>query len=303
LSTVRFFFFFFTGALLTFNIAQAEFVIPPPPSDYIHDGAGLLSQGVHAQLAARLSQLDTQSGVQLLIATFPSLQDEAIEDVSLRISESWGIGHKGRDQGLVLAVFLADRSIRIEVGYGLENTVTDARAHEIIENIIKPAFRQNQFEAGLQQAVDALITLAQSPSAAPPQNSVDPAAAGAKPKRPITLIFGAFLILGICFLVASKFNRRLLWSELLVSCVLILVLGAVLGLLAGLVYMFVLGGSTTARADTYSHGGAQHRGYFNPWLASSLMGALMGGRGGGGGFRGFSGGGGGFGGGGASGRW
>ncbi len=289
--------------ILLLATGHAEFRLPPPPAAYVHDGAGLLSPQGSQRLSVLLSNLDRQAGIQLVLATFPSLQGEVLEDVTMRLAEGWHVGRKQTDSGLLLAVFVQDKKMRIEVGYGLEDKVTDAKAQQVINQILAPAFKLGQYDEGLWQAALYL-----SQQVAPQPEDLQAASPGATQtlshsKRMGVPLLGLLAALLVFFALGSVFNRRLLWSELIVALIFVLTLGLI-GLILGLVYMFVLGGATTARAQSYGPGGVRRRGYFEPLLAAAMLSSMMGsGRHRGGGFGGFSGGGGGFGGGGASGGW
>ena len=104
-------------------------------------------------MEAILAESERATGVQMIIALFPSLGGESLEDYSIRLAQQWRIGQKALDNGLILLVFLQDRKVRVEVGYGLEPTVTDVVAGEIIRERIAPRFREGRYGAGLEAAV------------------------------------------------------------------------------------------------------------------------------------------------------
>jgi uncharacterized protein len=94
----------------------------------------------------------------MVIAIFPSLEGESLEDVSIRLAERWRVGQKGLDNGVILVVFAKDRKVRLEVGYGLEGAVPDAIAGQIIRDNLAPAFRGGRYAAGLEGAVNAVFS-------------------------------------------------------------------------------------------------------------------------------------------------
>ena len=114
----------------------------------------------------------------MVIAIFPSLEGESLEDVSIRLAEQWKVGRKGVDNGVVLVVFLKERKLRIEVGYGLEPVITDIVSAAIIRDAIAPRFREQRYAAGLEGAVDAVFarvdTKALSPARRSPARGVSP---------------------------------------------------------------------------------------------------------------------------------
>ena len=93
----------------------------------------------------------------MAIAIFPSLEGESLEDYAIRLAEQWRIGHKGLDNGLILLVFVRDRKVRFEVGYGLEATITDVVAARVIREGIAPRFREGRYAAGLEAAAAAVF--------------------------------------------------------------------------------------------------------------------------------------------------
>jgi uncharacterized protein len=104
----------------------------------------------------------------MVIAVFRSLEGESLEDFSIRLAERWRVGQRGLDNGAILLVFLAERRVRLEVGYGLEPVLPDAVASGIISEVIAPRFREGRYAAGLEGAVEAVFTRIQNPAAPPP---------------------------------------------------------------------------------------------------------------------------------------
>lgn len=99
----------------------------------------------------------------MAIAIFSSLQGENLEDFSVRLFERWRLGHKGRDDGVLLVVFVLDRRVRLEIGYGLEAVIPDAEAARIIREEIAPRFREGRYVEGLEAAVDAVFERIEPP--------------------------------------------------------------------------------------------------------------------------------------------
>ncbi|VDA99242.1 Beta-propeller domains of methanol dehydrogenase type [Olavius algarvensis spirochete endosymbiont] len=122
----------------------------------INDNAGLLSQASKNELEAYLAELERASGIQVALLTIPSLSGENIESYSFRVAEEWGLGDKEDDNGVLLLVALDERKIRIEVGYGLESVLTDAKSGFIIRNVIVPEFKKGNYSEGI---VEGLLTI------------------------------------------------------------------------------------------------------------------------------------------------
>lgn len=123
----------------------------------VNDYAGILSTQARQQLEARLAAEERQSGNQVVVAIFPSLEGESLEDVSVRLAERWRIGQKGLDNGVILVVFVKDRKLRIEVGYGLEGRLPDLVAGQIVRNEIAPQFREQRYAEGIDAGLTAIF--------------------------------------------------------------------------------------------------------------------------------------------------
>ena len=147
-----FFLFFLVGRLF-----GAE-VMPPTPRDHFNDYAGMVSPAVRTRLNEALVQFERNTSNQIVVAIYPTMQsDSSIEDYTVRVAQAWGVGQKDRKNGAVLFVFQQDRTIFLQVGYGLEGVLPDARAKQIIENEITPRFRNGDFEGGITAGVEAVL--------------------------------------------------------------------------------------------------------------------------------------------------
>lgn len=150
-----------TGLALIAVLSTARAAAPTPPSPAAHfnDYANYVPVDRARALDARLAQFERDTSNQLVVAIYPRLPGgTALEDYTVRAAQAWGVGQKKRDNGAVLFVFVADRALRIEVGYGLEGSLTDAVAHAIIENELKPNLRAGRPADALDAAVNAMIT-------------------------------------------------------------------------------------------------------------------------------------------------
>ena len=140
------------------NLVFGADPLPPRPTQYVVDSAGILSPQLVAALNQRLDAFERETSNQVLVATFPRIPEGyALEDFTQRTAEAWGVGQSKDDNGVVLFVFPNDRVTRIEVGYGLEGALPDVITKRIIENELLPAFRAGDFNTGVSRAVNAIF--------------------------------------------------------------------------------------------------------------------------------------------------
>jgi len=145
--------------LAAFGCGTADAAAPtfPALTGRVVDGAHVLDPATTSAIDAKLAALEAKTGRQLVVATLPSLQGYEIEDYGYQLGRAWGIGQKGSNNGALLIVAPNEHKVRIEAGYGLEGTLTDAVSRLIIENTILPRFRVNDFAGGIQRGVDDVI--------------------------------------------------------------------------------------------------------------------------------------------------
>jgi uncharacterized protein len=129
----------------------------PPLTGRIVDQANILNTEVRSRLDAKLAELETKSGTQLVVATLRSLDGYDIADYGYQLGRHWGIGQRGKNNGVLLIVAPSDRKVRIEVGYGLEGNLTDAVTRLIIDNSILPRFRAGDFAGGIERGSQDII--------------------------------------------------------------------------------------------------------------------------------------------------
>lgn len=128
----------------------------PELTGRVVDKANMLSPQVRQKLNSALAQLEDSDSTQIAVLTVPSLEGESIENFGIRVADQWKLGQKDKDNGVILIVSKEDRKIRIEVGYGLESTLTDTLAGLIIDNEISPRFKQGDFNGGIVAGVSAI---------------------------------------------------------------------------------------------------------------------------------------------------
>lgn len=146
--------------MLCLAVFAAE-VMPPVPARYFNDYAKVVTTATAAELNQRLEQFERDSSCQVVVAVFPKMQsDSSIEDYTVRVAQSWGVGQKGKNNGAVLFVFIQDHKMYLQVGYGLEGALPDALCKRIISDEIAPQFKAGNFTAGLTAGVNAILAAA-----------------------------------------------------------------------------------------------------------------------------------------------
>jgi uncharacterized protein len=128
----------------------------PAPQGYVSDFAGLLSASGRSLLENKLTRLESETGAEVAVVTVPDLGGTTVEDYAVRLFEQWGIGKQEEDNGILFLVALADRQMRIEVGYGLEPIITDGRAGRILDEDVVPSFQTGSYETGIIAGVNSI---------------------------------------------------------------------------------------------------------------------------------------------------
>ena len=284
-------------ALFLFQCFGALAIDVPELQGRVTDLAGILTPDQITGLDAKLQSFETTDSTQIAVVIIPSLEGESLEGYSIRVAEAWKIGQKGRDNGAILLVSMKDRAVRIEVGYGLESNLTDAKSSQIIRNEIVPRFRAGDYYGGIDAGVTAMIQTVRGLYQGNPNVEMRHSrrSSGSLFNLIIVLLFPLFWIL-------SSTGK---WG------------GGILGAGAGMLlpytlighslFLLLIGGAVGTIMGTFMgalvHAGAKSGrgpgGFGGPFFWGGGGGFGSGGFGGGG----FSGGGGGFGGGGSSGGW
>jgi uncharacterized protein len=166
----------------------------PALRGHVNDYAGLLPADRAQELEARLAAYEQRTGQQFTVLIVPTLGGDSIEDFAVRTYEHWKLGSKEKDEGLILLVAVKDRKMRIEVGYGLEGSITDALSSRVINEVMQPAFRGGDYAGGLDAAFAVLMH--QASGSAEPAPERQPVRKRAKPLiGPIVLPILFFLLL------------------------------------------------------------------------------------------------------------
>src|SRR6266480_3699395 len=152
--------------------------LPPVPERYFNDYAGVTSRREQYDLNERLAKFDKDTTNQVVVAIFPKMDsDLSLDEYTLRIANAWGVGHRDKLNGVVLFVFVSDRKMRIQVGYGLTGVLTDVLCEKILEQEIKPYFHKGDYGGGLAAGIDSILRIVgvQPASAASQMPGVTPA--------------------------------------------------------------------------------------------------------------------------------
>jgi uncharacterized protein len=279
---------FILAFMMVWAWQAAADVAVPLLTGRVVDQTGSLTAADIAALTGRLKDLETRKGSQIAVLIVPTTEPETIEQFSIRVAEAWKIGRKKIDDGALLVVAKNDRHLRIEVGYGLEGSLTDVTTKRIIDEEITPKFKAGDFAGGISAGLDRMIKVIDGeplPLPAPPHWQ-------SESRLDASALLNPFVLIGL--FAAGAILRAVLGR---------LAGATATGVVAGLVAWFIMGSIAVALlaagiAFVFFMFG-------NGTMSSGPSGRYGGGYSGGGSSSdsGFSGGGGSFGGGGASGSW
>jgi len=152
---------FILAVALLFAMAGPGRAAPTFPAlngQRVVDDAHVLSAATVSDLTGKLAALEQKNGDQVVVVTLPSLQGYEIEDYGYQLGRAWGIGQKGKDNGVIFIVAPNEHKVRIEVGYGLEPVMTDALSSVILQEQVLPKFRSGDVEGGVVAGTDAIIS-------------------------------------------------------------------------------------------------------------------------------------------------
>jgi uncharacterized protein len=197
------------GLILLFGFrAWAAEVIPPAPSEYFNDYAHVVSPQTASQLNTELENFERQSSDQILVAIYPKMQsDSSIEDYTVRVARAWHVGQKGKNNGAVLFVFIQDRAMFLEVGYGLEGVLPDALCKRIIDEQISPRFHSGDFDGGLTAGVRAILGAVKGEYQGTGTTVAERQYGHSDPDIVFVLVLVAFVLMFITFLRGGSFGR------------------------------------------------------------------------------------------------
>ena len=136
----------------------------------VNDFAGILTPAEREKLEARVLELRRKTGAQFAVVIIKSMEGGQIDDFANKLFAKWGVGQKGKNNGLLLLVAMQERKARVEVGYGLEPILPDALAGRVLDEQLFPAFKQRRYAQGLTQAVNRLAGIVERNEPASPQD-------------------------------------------------------------------------------------------------------------------------------------
>ncbi len=196
------------------------FAAPPAPTGLVTDAANVLDDAAEQAVLATLRDAEERTGAQIAVATVPSLEGSSIEDYAERLFRTWGIGQKGKDNGVLILVAPSDRQVRIEVGYGLEPVLPDGLAGAIIRESALPSFRSGDFPGGIRATAArvAAVVVTNHVLTAEEREALAGGGGGGRPPRfATTAFFSVFIGMGALALGAglrTKVIFMLLWGGL-----------------------------------------------------------------------------------------
>ncbi len=167
----------------------------PALTGRVVDDAGVLSASTQSELTGMLAEHERATGEQVVVVTLDSLQGHTIEDFGYQLGRHWGIGQKGKNNGVLLIIAPKERKVRIEVGYGLEGTLTDAASRTIIDNYILPSFKRGDFNAGVIAGTTSILKVL----GGNPLEMGEPATSGVSPIVAVLLSVLLIPLIGMTF--------------------------------------------------------------------------------------------------------
>lgn len=178
----------------------------PLPKGYVNDYADVLDSQQESALEEKLSEFDKKTTDQISVVTIDSTSPESIEEYSIHLADTWKVGQKGKDNGVLMVFAMKDRKMRNEVGRGLEDDLTDIESREIQDNIIKPYFKDGDYATGIDKGVDAVIASIQDAdeSASPSATVVS----DVKPEDIVAILVIMLIVAGVGGLLWLAFSEH-----------------------------------------------------------------------------------------------
>ena len=178
----------------------------PPLTERVVDNAGLLSSSEKEELSSCLESLEDTTGAQIAVLTVATLAGDSLESFGIRVADTWKLGQKDEDNGAILIVALAERKIRIEVGYGLEDKLTDMKCGLIIRNVIAPHFQNGDYGEGITAGVKNMVGIVADDADLVSKHVTNEAVP--TDVIPIAAFIVFFLINVLFAMISARYNRR-----------------------------------------------------------------------------------------------
>jgi uncharacterized protein len=188
--------FFLIAALSATGLSAQDFPPKPDPPRLVNDFTGTLSKSESAALEQKLVAYDDSTSTQIAVVMISTLDGYPIEDYAFSLGDTWGIGRKQKNNGVLVLIAKDDRQIFIATGYGMEGVMPDGLVKRIIENDIKPFFKEGRYYDGLNQGTDSMILLAAGEYTAESKSEI-------KENWPFFFVIGFFILMFILVLWAK----------------------------------------------------------------------------------------------------
>jgi len=183
---------------------QAAEVIPPKPAGYFNDYAGVVSKEAARRFNEQLAQFERDTSNQVVVAIFPTFSsNSSIQDFAQRTFQAWKVWQAGKNNGVVLFVFVREHQMWIQTGYGLEGALPDATCFDIMNNVIRPKFRAGDYTGGLEAGINAVIAATRGEYKGSGKTVAERRGNAGAPS------FLFFIIFVIALMVISRVMRRL----------------------------------------------------------------------------------------------
>jgi len=275
----------FPSKLFFVAVAAAQIAVPPLTAR-VTDLTGTLNAQQRSALEQPLAAFEARKGAQVAVLMVPTTQPETVEQYAVRVEESWKLGRKGVDDGVLLLVAKDDRRLHIEVGYGLEGVLPDATAKRIIDEDIAPRFKQGDFYGGIKAGTDRIMRVVEGEALPPPRARLAPQPLSGHLDWLVPAILVLFFVGGLL---------RMVLGRVLGAGVMAGVAGFIAWIIAGSLLIAVIAALFIFLMGLFGSMGRPGYGYGGGGFGGGGFGGDFGG--------GFGGGGGSSGGGGASGSW
>jgi uncharacterized protein len=197
----------FVGALVLLglgaSLGKAE-TLPSKPAGYFNDYAGIVDRATVSRLNEKLAQFERETSTQLIVAIYRTMQSESsVDDYTQRIAKTWGVGQQGRNNGAVLFVFVENRQMFIQTGYGLEGALPDAICFDITHDVVAPRFKVGDYAGGLEAGVNAMMQAVRGEYKGTGRTKAEGKDIG--PKLPFGIVLLVFIVI---IIVMSQLQRK-----------------------------------------------------------------------------------------------